>query len=121
VFRNSLPGWKDLVILERSKTATTTQDAVDTVAEVEGAIGFGPFSRELEKRVAVLRLDGVHPTSRAYPSGIDLLLIHREATLTPEGRRFLDFVASREAHDAIVRSGAVPLQALKDTTVATGS
>ena len=47
VLRQSMPGWKDLVITEKSKTAVTTQDCSNTVKEVEGAIGFGPFTRAL--------------------------------------------------------------------------
>ena len=43
-----MPGWKTLAITEKSKTATTTQDGVDTVKAVEGAIGFGPYTKELE-------------------------------------------------------------------------
>ena len=48
VLRQSMPGWKDLAITEKSKTAVTTQDCFDTVKEVEGAIGFGPFTAALE-------------------------------------------------------------------------
>src|SRR4051812_34372224 len=47
VLRQSMPGWKDLVITEKSKTAVTTQECSNTVKEVEGAIGFGPFTRAL--------------------------------------------------------------------------
>src|SRR5215204_5017330 len=43
VLRDSMPGWKDLAITERSKLATSTQEAIETVRLVEGAIGFGPF------------------------------------------------------------------------------
>ena len=45
VLRQSMPGWKDLAITEKSKTAVTTQDCIDTVKEVPGAIGFGPFTQ----------------------------------------------------------------------------
>ncbi|HKH34400.1 MAG TPA: hypothetical protein VKA80_09620 [Beijerinckiaceae bacterium] len=40
VFRETLAGWKGLRFLERSKLATTTQEAIDTVQTVE----FGPYS-----------------------------------------------------------------------------
>jgi phosphate transport system substrate-binding protein len=120
VFRNTLPGWKDLVILERSKTATTTQDAIDTVAEVEGTIGFGPFSRDLEKKVVVLRLSGIYPADPKYPSGITLSLIHREATITEEARHFLDFMGSAKAHAVIEQLGAVPLKRPAPTNLARG-
>src|SRR5690242_10369017 len=38
VLRQSMPGWKNLTITEKSKTAVTTQDCIDTVKEVPGAI-----------------------------------------------------------------------------------
>jgi phosphate transport system substrate-binding protein len=110
VFRNTLPGWKDLEIVERSKTATTTQDAIDTVAQVEGTIGFGPFSRDLEKRVVVLQLDGRYPTDKKYQSAITLSLIHREQTITDEARRFLDYMFSPKAQALLEGAGAVPVE-----------
>src|SRR5262245_12834992 len=55
VLRATMPGWKGLAITEKSKTATTTQDGVDTVRTVEGAIGFGPYSNELETNLVVLK------------------------------------------------------------------
>ena len=72
VFRNTMPGWKNLVITDKSKTATTTQDAFDTVRTVEGAIGFGPYTKELESELVVLKIDGRYPTDRDYPSAVTL-------------------------------------------------
>jgi hypothetical protein len=60
------------------------------LVQVEGTIGFGPFSRELEKYVVVLKLDGSYPTDRTYPSAVTLSLIHREETITDEARCFLN-------------------------------
>src|SRR4029077_10730030 len=72
VLRQSMPGWKDLAITEKSKTAVTTQDCIDTVKEVPGAIGFGPFTTALEMELAVLKIDGHPPTDRNYPSAVTL-------------------------------------------------
>jgi phosphate transport system substrate-binding protein len=108
VFRETLPGWKDLRFLERSKLATTTQEAFDTVQTVEGAIGFGPYSLDLEKRVTVLALDGHRPTSQDYPSAVTLSLIHREATLTEPAAAFLDFMFTPAAQELVRKNGAIP-------------
>ena len=70
VLRQTMPGWKDLVITSKSKTAVTTQDAVTTVMAVEGAIGFGPFTRSLEADLVVARIDGKYPTDPTYPSAV---------------------------------------------------
>jgi phosphate transport system substrate-binding protein len=67
VLRQSMPGWKDLAITEKSKTAVTTQDCIDTVRKCPGAIGFGPFTTALEMELAVLKIDGHHPTNSRLP------------------------------------------------------
>ena len=37
VLRQSMPGWKDLALTDKSKTAVTTQECMNTVKDVEGA------------------------------------------------------------------------------------
>ncbi len=81
VLRASMPGWKDLAISEKSKTATTTQEAVNTTREVSGAIGFGPFHKSLEQGLTVIKIDGHYPTDDSYPSSVELALIFTEKTL----------------------------------------
>jgi phosphate transport system substrate-binding protein len=108
VLRASMPGWRDLDITERSKLATSTQEAVDTVRTVDGAIGFGPFTRTLENTVAVLRVDGLYPTDPDYPSNAVLALIHLKQTVTPEAQDFLTYAVSPNARQIISRLGAVP-------------
>ena len=109
VLRNTMPGWKTLVITEKSKTATTTQDGVDTVKSVEGAIGFGPYTRELEDNLVVLKIDGKHPTDRNFPSAVTLSIIYKEATITPEARKFLEFFKTEKAKALLAHMGSVPI------------
>jgi phosphate transport system substrate-binding protein len=109
VLRSTMPGWKGLTITEKSKTATTTQDGVDTVKAVEGAIGFGPYTRELEDNLVVLRIDGTHPTDRDYPSAVTLSIIYKEATITPEARQFLEFFRTAKARTLLANMGSVPI------------
>ena len=75
---------------------------------VEGAIGFGPYSREIESHLGVLKIDGKHPTDREYPSAVTLLLIYKEATITPEARRFVEFFKTAKAKTLLTRLGGVP-------------
>jgi len=109
VLRASMPGWRDLQISDRSKLATSTQEAIETVRTVEGTIGFGPFTRTLENSVVVLRIDGNYPTDPEYPSSATLALIHLERTVTPAAKDFLRFAQSPAARDIIHRLGAIPL------------
>jgi phosphate transport system substrate-binding protein len=108
VLRASMPGWRDLEIAEKSKTATTTQEAVETVREVAGAIGFGPFSKPLEQGLTVLRIDGRYPTDPDYPSSVVLALIYMKSLQNSDVFEFIKFVESPKARDAVASLGSVP-------------
>ena len=109
VLRQSMPGWKDLEITEKSKTAVTTQDCIDTVKSTEGAIGFGPFTRNLEMELVVLKIDGAHPTDPGYPSAVVVSLVHKTATVTPEAETFIAYVRAASARTVLVSLGGVPV------------
>jgi phosphate transport system substrate-binding protein len=109
VLRQSMPGWKDLAITEKSKMAVTTQDCIDTVKEVPGAIGFGPFTKALEMELSVLKIDGHHPTDRAYPSAVTLSFVHKESTVTPDAKRFIGYMKAAKAKTVLTSMGGVPI------------
>jgi phosphate transport system substrate-binding protein len=109
VLRASMPGWKDLVITPRSKLAMTTQEAVETVKDVPGAIGFGPYNRALESNAVVLRIDGRHPVDQGYPSAVTLSLLYKKGRLSEDAASFIDFVKSPKAHQLMVNWGGVPV------------
>jgi phosphate transport system substrate-binding protein len=108
VLRQSMPGWKDLTITEKSKTAITTQDCIDTVKDVEGAIGFGPYTKALEMELAVVTIDGKYPTDRDYPSAVTVSLVHKQATVTPDAAQFIAYVKTARAKTLLTSMGGVP-------------
>ena len=110
VLRASMPGWKDLAITEKSKLAMTTQEATASVREVPGAIGFGPFSKDLELGLTVAKIDGKYPTDEGYPSSATLALIYSKTTVTPEAKTFVEFCETKKAREIIARLGSVPVQ-----------
>jgi phosphate transport system substrate-binding protein len=110
VFRDSLPGWKDIKFLERSKVATTTQEAFETAQIVPGAVGFGPYSLDLLKRVTVVNLDGKSPEDEAYPCAVTLALIHRHETLTEAGAHLLEFFFTPKAQEIVRSLGGIPIK-----------
>jgi len=110
VLRASMPGWHDLEITEKSKTATTTQEAIETVRDVQGAIGFGPFSRPLEQGLTVLRVDGHYPTDADYPSSVVLALIYLKTLQDPDALAFLRFADTQKAADVITSLGSLPVK-----------
>jgi phosphate transport system substrate-binding protein len=108
VLRQSMPGWKDLAITEKSKTAVTTQDCINTVKDVEGAIGFGPYTKALEGELVVLRVDGKYPTDPDYPSAVTVSLVHKQATVTPDAAKFIAYVKTAKAKTLLSSMGGVP-------------
>jgi phosphate transport system substrate-binding protein len=105
-----MPRWKDLVITDRSKTALTTEDAMDTVHEVSGAIGFGPFTRTLEAKTVVIRVDGRYPTDIEYPSSVILALIYKNSTITRDARAFVAFLGADKARAIFEHFGGIPMK-----------
>ncbi|WP_428688603.1 PstS family phosphate ABC transporter substrate-binding protein [Roseibium sp.] len=110
VLRATMPGWRDMEFSPRSKTALTTQDAISSAREVEGAIAFGPYSRPLEEGLSVLKIDGHHPTDDGYPSAVVLALIYKEGTMDDQMKAFIDFSQSEKARTMIRNYGGVPTQ-----------
>ncbi|NWG24464.1 MAG: substrate-binding domain-containing protein [Pseudorhodoplanes sp.] len=110
VLRSSMPGWKDLAITDMSKMATTTQDSIETVRDVSGAIGFGPYSKELNKDLTVLKINGRHPLDEGYPSSNEVALIYRDGSLTPLAKDFIAYMDSPGGHKVIADFSAVPVK-----------
>ncbi|WP_457104685.1 PstS family phosphate ABC transporter substrate-binding protein [Methylobacterium sp. P5_C11] len=110
VLRSTMPGWRDLVLTSRSKTATTTQDAIETVRQTPGAIGFGPFSPALSDDLVVLSIDGRAPRDPAYPSAVTLALIYKLATRDAATSAFLAFATSDRAAQVMAERGGAPLK-----------
>lgn len=107
VLRNSMPGWKDLVITSKSKTALTTQEAVESVRAVEGAIGFGPYSALLRDSLNVLKIDGLAPTEPTYPSAVTIGLIYKPQTVTGEASAFIRYSTGEKAKRIVTSLGGV--------------
>lgn len=109
VLRASMPGWQNLEFSPRSKTALTTQEAIETARNVEGAIAFGPYSRPLEDGLSVLKIDGHRPTDDGYPSAVTLALIYKDGTLDEDMEAFITYCRSDHARDLIRNFGGVPV------------
>ena len=109
VLRASMPGWKSLTLTGKSKMATTTQEAVEAVKRVPGAIGFGPYSRSLEDGSVVLAIDGKAPHAAEYPSAVTVSLIYKGEKLDDSSRSFLAFANSEIVREVLKADGGIPL------------
>ena len=108
VLRSSMPGWKTLEITERSKIATSTQEAIETARRSPGAIAFGPYEIHLESGLQVLKIEGMHPLDKNYPSKNELALIHLNQSISAPAAEFLKFSVAEKAQQIISEHGGVP-------------
>jgi len=106
--RKSFPGFQDLKITKKSKTALHTQECVETVEKKEGTIGFAPLDVLGGKNVKPLMIGGVKPLDSNYPSLTTLALVYKKANDKGSVGSFLSFIKSAEARDSIKNAGAIP-------------
>jgi phosphate transport system substrate-binding protein len=108
VLRATLPEFRAVTMTERSKMALTTQEAISSIRDNEGAIGFGPYSMANAEILGPVSVDGQAPTSRDYPAKVSVALIWREGKRDSDIEAFLRFLATPEARRVITSHGAIP-------------
>lgn len=106
--RANLPEFRDIVISERSKLALTTQDALSSIRDNEGAIGFAPYSIETSRTLGVVGVDGRLPAEPGYRAKVQVAIIWREGQNDSDVEAFAAFLNSPEARRVIARFGAIP-------------
>ena len=108
VLQKTFPGFKDLVMTQRAKTATSTPEGFASVEAKNGAIGFGPYSGAVAANVNILSIGGLAPTNPAYPSVTTVALIYKPDSRAGNVAAFIDFAASPVGRDAIAMANGVP-------------
>lgn len=108
VLQKTFPGFKDITITEKSKTALKTPEMVELVTKKEGTIGFGPLDVATAHKLSVVSIDGVSPTQEGYPSVGVMAFVFKEANNTDGIKKFLEFATSETAHDLIKQAGGLP-------------
>lgn len=109
VLRAMIPGWAELPITSKSKMAFTTQESFDIVRQVNGAIGFGPFSKAADPDLVFVSLEGMEPTDPKYPSANTISYIYKNSTVTKEAMDVVDYARSPKARTFLSRIGGVPV------------
>jgi len=108
VLRWTIPAFLDLKLTERSKLAMTTQEAIDSIKENPGAIGFGSYSAALAKELGVVSINGVAPTDKEYVSRVTVALIFKPERIDGDVKRYIDFFWRSEATSIVESYGARP-------------
>jgi len=109
VLRKSFPGFKDLTLTTKSKTAFSTPEAFFIVEGKANTICFGPYDVAKGADVHVVSIDGKGPTSAGYPSFGHLALVYKKENVNGNIKEFVEFATSPAAHEAIIKVGGVPL------------
>ena len=109
-FRATLPEFAEIKFTGRSKLALTTQEAIDSVRDNPGAIGFASYSMNLAREFGVISINGVAPADKEYPAKVVLALIYKPERIETEIRRYLDFLSGDVARRVILEFGARPAE-----------
>jgi phosphate transport system substrate-binding protein len=110
VLRATMPGWRNLELTEKSKPASTTQEAIELVTLQPGAVSFAPYSRTLDASLIIPEIDGRHVTDPDYPSTVTLSLIYRDELVSAPAVDFVRFLFSPKARTLIRNFGATPVR-----------
>jgi len=107
VLRKSFPGFKDLTITKKSKTALKTPKMIELISKKTGTIGFGPMDVAKAHNLTVVNIDGKSPLDPDYPSLGTMGLIFKKENNSGAIKQFIDFATSPAAHDAITSAGGI--------------
>lgn len=110
VLQKTFPGFKDITITDKAKTALKTSEMVEIVTGKAGAIAFGPLDVALANNLKVLKIDGKAPTDAGYPSAVTMAFVYKEANNTGSIKQFVEFATSSAAHEAITSKGGMALK-----------
>jgi phosphate transport system substrate-binding protein len=108
--RQALPCFKDLQVTPSAHNNLRNSDAVASIRDIPGSIGFMPLSEARQHGFKVLMLDGKEALAADYPVVISLGLVHMDP-LRGLAKDFVEFLASLEAARILRQSSHIPIAA----------
>jgi phosphate transport system substrate-binding protein len=109
VLQKTLPGFKAIAITTKSKTTLSDQETIEIVAKTAGAISFGTYPNAKLSDVVTVTIGGKSPSAADYAYVGDLGLIFKEKNKVGSIAKFLEFITSPAAHDAIKGAGGLAI------------
>jgi len=109
VLQKTLPGFKTIAITTKSKTTLSDPETIEMVAKTAGTISFGTYANTKVSDVTTLTIGGKSAQSADYPYVGDLALVFKEKNKTGNIAKFLEFITSAAAPDAIKGAGGLTL------------
>jgi phosphate transport system substrate-binding protein len=109
ILQKSLPGFKTITITAKSKTTLTDAETIDLVAKTAGTISFGTYANTKVADVTTVMIGGKSAAAADYPYVGELALVFKDKNKTGNIAKFLQFITSSAAHDAIKGAGGLTL------------
>ena len=109
VLLKTLPGFKAIAITTKSKTTLSDPETIELVEKTPGTISFGTYPNVKVSDVTTLTIGGKSASSSDYSYVGELALVFKEKNKTGNIAKFIDFIASSAARDAIKGAGGLTL------------
>jgi phosphate transport system substrate-binding protein len=109
VLLNTLPGFKQITMTAKSKTTLSDPETIEATEKTAGAISFGPYSNAKGADVTVVTIGGKDPAAADYPYVGELALVFKDKNKTGNIGKFIDFLNTPPAKEAIKAAGGLLL------------
>ena len=109
VLLKTLPGFKDITITAKSKTALSDPETTSLVEKKAGTIAFGTYGNAKAADVSIIKINGISPDDAAYPYVGTLAFVFKEKNKAGAIADFVAFATSAASHGAIRAAGGSPL------------
>ena len=114
--RESLPCFKDLKVTDKGHANLRNADAVNSMRDMAGSIGFMPLSEAEHYKYTMVKIDSKYPFSDGYPVTVGLGLVHMDP-LHGVAKDFVEYLTTEEAVKVLRYSGHMPVKADSELVV----
>lgn len=108
--RDGLACFKSLKVTDKGHNNLRNADAVNSMRDMAGSIGFMPLSEADHYKYTMVKIDGQYPFSEGYPISVGLAFVHMDS-LKGLAKDFADFLIAEEAIKILRHSGHLPVKA----------
>ena len=109
VLLKTLPGYKAITVTAKSKETLSDPGTIELAAKTPGTIAYGTYPNAKVSDVAIVTIGGKSPAAADYPHVGELALVFKEKSRAGDIAKFLEFVKSSAAQDAIKAAGGLTL------------
>ena len=109
VLLNTLPGYKAITVTAKSKETLSDPETIELASKTPGTIAYGTYPNAKVADVTAVTIGGKNAASPDYPHVGELALVFKEKNKTGNIAKFIGFVTSAAAQDAIKGAGGLTL------------